>query len=616
VKAGWELLRLNEVVKIVSGGTPKTGEPSYWGGSMPWLTPKDMGKQKTIFAKSTLRSITQHGLDNSSTKLIPENSVIISTRAPIGYLTLNEVAMAFNQGCRGLIPSTKITQKFLYYFLLGNVSLLNELGTGTTFKELSAKSLGSVFVPVPPLPEQIRIVEVLDAAFAKIDRLVAIAKRQIENTNEIYQQQLAHMLTFNSADFKTGSLGEFCIVERGSSPRPIKEFITDSKDGVNWVKIGDTKGVEKYVHKTKQKITPIGAQKSRLVEPGDFILTNSMSYGRPYIMATTGYIHDGWFVLRLGNDLSADFFYYLLSSKIVQDQFSSLAAGSVVKNISGDLVKQTQLSIPPIRQQLSMVEEIEKLKSLTNRVRNLNEKKIEFLSELRRSLLQKAFAGELVDISNNASTPALIFIPANDNHTDHAGVIAYADSYFRSTHAQTFKGKTTYEKVVQAAESIAGIELGRQAIQWKRGPTDNQQREAVEALAAKEGYFSFVSTGGKGFKLERGHKFNELRLAFERKFQEHIHALDRFLRVIANMDTRDVEVLSTVHTAWNNYIIEGQTPDDEQIVTAARENWHEEKMQIERPKFFAAIKTLRDKDLVPTGQGKYVGKSAGASFDF
>ena len=219
-------------------------------------------------------------------------------------------------------------------------------------------------------------------------------------------------------------------------------------------------------------------------------------------------------------------------------------------------------------------------------------------------------------MANKTAAPNIISIPVNDNHTDHAGVIAYADSYFRNAHTSSFKGKTSYEKVTQAAETIAGIDLGRQAIQWKRGPTDNNQREAVEALAKEQDYFSFESTGGKGFKLKRGRNFNELRLSFEHKFEKQLPALDRFLRAIANMDTRDVEILSTVHTAWNNYIIENQTPTDEQIVTAARENWHDEKMNISRPKFFAAIKTLRDKNLVPTGLGVYVGKNAGASLDF
>jgi len=92
------------------------------------------------------------------------------------------------------------------------------------------------------------------------------------------------------------ALKDVCIVERGSSPRPIKNFITEDENGVNWVKIGDTKGVEKYIYKTNQKITKEGAKKSRFVDVGDFILSNSMSFGRPYIMKTQGYIHDGWFV--------------------------------------------------------------------------------------------------------------------------------------------------------------------------------------------------------------------------------------------------------------------------------------------------------------------------------
>ena len=89
---------------------------------------------------------------------------------------------------------------------------------------------------------------------------------------------------------------DVCLVERGSSPRPIKDFITNNEDGVNWIKIGDTKEVDKYIYTTKQKITKIGAEKSRYVKEGDFILSNSMSFGKPYIMKTNGYIHDGWFV--------------------------------------------------------------------------------------------------------------------------------------------------------------------------------------------------------------------------------------------------------------------------------------------------------------------------------
>ncbi len=151
------------------------------------------------------------------------------------------------------------------------------------------------------------------------------------------------------------TLGEVCVVERGSSPRPIERYLTDSSDGVNWVKIGDTKNVDKYIRSTKQKITREGAEKSRRVDPGDFILSNSMSFGKPYVMATSGYVHDGWFILRLLESIDVDFFHYLLSSDFVQAQFISLAAGSVVKNISKDLVKRAVFPIPPLPEQKQIV---------------------------------------------------------------------------------------------------------------------------------------------------------------------------------------------------------------------------------------------------------------------
>lgn len=146
-------------------------------------------------------------------------------------------------------------------------------------------------------------------------------------------------------------LGEVCVVERGSSPRPIQKYQTDSPNGVNWIKIGDTKGVEKYISSTREKITKEGAEKSRYVKEGDFILSNSMSFGKPYIMKTDGYIHDGWFVFRLPDYLDKDYFYHLLTSPNVQEQIQSLGAGAIVKNISGDLVKKVDITFPKSMQE-------------------------------------------------------------------------------------------------------------------------------------------------------------------------------------------------------------------------------------------------------------------------
>lgn len=186
-------------------------------------------------------------------------------------------------------------------------------------------------------------------------------------------------------------LGEACIVARGSSPRPIKKYLTQDQNGVNWIKIGDTKNIEKYIYRTNQKITIEGAKKSRFVEKGDFILSNSMSFGRPYIMKTTGYIHDGWFKLKLYDFLNTEYFYQLLSSPYVNDQFHSLASGSVVKNISGDLVKKVSLPIPPLPEQKRIVSILDKAFKAINLAKTNAEQNLKNAKELFESYLYNIF---------------------------------------------------------------------------------------------------------------------------------------------------------------------------------------------------------------------------------
>ena len=179
----WKTVKLGNVCKINNGGTPKSNVKEYWEGDVHWLTPKDMGKLDSRYASNTERQITQSGLDNSSAKLVPEHSVILSCRAPIGHVAINEVPMSFNQGCKGLVPSSDILVEYLYYFLLSSKQLLNDLGTGTTFKEISGKTLASIEIMLPPLAEQKRIVAKLDVAFAELNT----AKTAIAKSQENYQ---------------------------------------------------------------------------------------------------------------------------------------------------------------------------------------------------------------------------------------------------------------------------------------------------------------------------------------------------------------------------------------------------------------------------------------------
>ena len=172
-------------------------------------------------------------------------------------------------------------------------------------------------------------------------------------------------------------LSQLVNIVRGASPRPIREFITDENDGVNWIKIGDVKADSKYITETKEKITRKGAEKSRHVKKGDFILSNSMSFGRPYILDIEGCIHDGWLLLNdFSEKLDKDFLYYILGSKLVQEQFASVASGGTsVDNLNIEKVAYIQIPIPPINIQVKIVEEIDLLekKSKTIVINDLDE---------------------------------------------------------------------------------------------------------------------------------------------------------------------------------------------------------------------------------------------------
>ncbi|KKL51007.1 hypothetical protein LCGC14_2299790, partial [marine sediment metagenome] len=205
---GWSISKMSEVTNIISGGTPKSGISDYWFGDVKWITPKDMGKITGIYVSETGRNITQLGLDKSSAKLIPENSVILSTRAPIGYLAINTVPMATNQGCRGLVPKNTLDTKFLYYFLLKSVSLLNDLGSGTTFKELSKTALERVEIPHPEITEQKHIVAILEQAFADIEQARAKTEQNLKNARELFESYLQQVFSERGEGWRASKLKE------------------------------------------------------------------------------------------------------------------------------------------------------------------------------------------------------------------------------------------------------------------------------------------------------------------------------------------------------------------------------------------------------------------------
>lgn len=183
-------------------------------------------------------------------------------------------------------------------------------------------------------------------------------------------------------------LGEIFKIARGGSPRPINDYITEDETGINWISIKDASSSSKYIEETKLKIRKEGQKKSRFVKPGDFILTNSMSFGRPYIMRTSGCIHDGWLVLSGDKELiDQDFFYYLLGSNTIYRKFSSLAAGAVVKNLNINIVKSVEVPLPPLPEQKRIADILDK----ADAIRCKRQQAIDLADEFLRSVFLDIF---------------------------------------------------------------------------------------------------------------------------------------------------------------------------------------------------------------------------------
>ena len=189
-------------------------------------------------------------------------------------------------------------------------------------------------------------------------------------------------------------LGDVCTIERGGSPRPIADYITESADGINWIKIGDAVEESKYILFTKEKIRPEGIKKSRFVHKGDVILSNSMSFGKPYILGIDGCIHDGWLVLHDNNNtFNKDYLYYVLSSPIMYSKFTQLAVGGVVNNLNSNIVREVVVAIPPLSTQQSIVSELDKINELIR----LKKEQLKDYDNLAQSIFYEMFGDPVVN---------------------------------------------------------------------------------------------------------------------------------------------------------------------------------------------------------------------------
>lgn len=296
-------------------------------------------------------------------------SIIVKSRGIIEFEYYDKPFSHKNEMWAYHSQNPNINIKFIYYFLKQNEPYFQKIGSKMQMPQIATPDTDKFKIPIPPLSVQSQIVQILDTFTELNDQLTAeLSMRQKQY--QYYRDFLLSEHELAKVGFEWKSLGEVAKIQRGASPRPISQYLTDDEEnGIPWIKIGDIAVGEKYVNRTEQKITYEGSLKFRVLKKGDFIMSNSMSYGRPYILNIDGAIHDGWASISgFQEKLNSDFLYHYLSSNMVQSYWNSKINSGSVSNLNSDIIKSLQIPIPPLSVQSEIVAILDTFDTLVNSI--------------------------------------------------------------------------------------------------------------------------------------------------------------------------------------------------------------------------------------------------------
>ena len=295
-----------------------------------------------------------------------ETIVIAGSGAYAGFVSFWNEPIFVSDAFSIVVDRGTLQPRFVYHWLNGRQEAIHALKSGGGVPHVYPKDVAKLRCPIPPLEVQREIVRILD----QFTTLEAELEAELEARRAQYEHYRNHLLSYESlatrSPVKVVKLGDVIAISRGASPRPISKYVTQG-EGIPWIKIGDVDPRGKFVTSAAECITSAGAEKSRKVLPGDFILSNSMSFGRPYILQIEGCVHDGWLILsNVADHWIPDFLYHSLRTDNVQRQFAQLASGGTVRNLNSRVIESVELPLPPKVVQEEIVNMLDRFDALVN----------------------------------------------------------------------------------------------------------------------------------------------------------------------------------------------------------------------------------------------------------
>ncbi len=401
MKQDWKIKQLGEVCEVFNGSTPLRRKKEYWeNGTINWFTISDIRKQgRTI--TNTEQKITEDGFKSTSMTLLPKDTVLLCCTASVGEFAITNIELTTNQQFNGLVIKDKnqLSSKYLFYFSSTLKDKLLSVSGKTTIDFVSMTKVKNIQILLPPLPEQQRIVAILDKAFPTIDKAKANAEQNLKNAKELFMSYLQGVFENKSDDWEEKSLKDV-VTDRCSLSYGIVQPGNDFENGLAVIRPVDLKG--KFVKKDKVKlINPQNAEKyKRTMLQGDELLL--------CVRGDTGVISlitDDFYGANVtrgivpisfkDNVISLQFGYYSFISPFLQKQIKDKTYGAALMQINIRDVRQLLIRIPPIKEQKQIVQQLDQLQVKTKKLEAIYQQKIDDLDELKKSILEKAFNGEL-----------------------------------------------------------------------------------------------------------------------------------------------------------------------------------------------------------------------------
>ena len=386
MKEGWTYKKIKEVGEVIGGTTPSTSNPAFWGGDLCWISPAELRGEHYLY--DSVKKITKEAVVAKSLKQLPVGTVILSSRAPIGKIAINRVPMYCNQGFKCVVCGPELNNEYLYWWFYGKKDYLNSLGTGATFPEISKTVVENIIVPVPPLSEQRKIVERLDAAFANIDALKANAEKQLAEARKLFQAELTECMRPKEG-WEEKKMSDLYDVRDGTHDSPkyhetgyplvtsknLRGGILDMSN-VSLISEEDYKAIN---NRSKVNI-------------GDVLFAMIGTIGNPvYVQVEPNYAIKNMALFKVPSNQSGEFLRYYLLNENVLSKMQTESKGTTQKFVSLGYLRNFLMAIPSLTEQKEIVV---RLDSFSAHVRQLEEVQRKTLAEcdaLKQAMLREVF---------------------------------------------------------------------------------------------------------------------------------------------------------------------------------------------------------------------------------